>query len=396
MINTARTQWITALAISLISCLLLYSLSHYSLEQKLQQRISQHLQNTLSPILFSNDNGRINDSIALKQISNQINISLENFIQNYWFSAQKNCQVQLQTLDGIDIESTEQRLNTINFNLQYNKIARGIQLNYQCQTNIPAYLTLVLLVIVLLAILRKFKPATLSAEARLWLKYLSNRGYTYKQARVAIQNYNNEQLAFSAEQWVEFKQYHQPKKNNAANIIQLLNSDRYKQLSPLNKQWFAYGFLTQDIEQAWKLADTKDEIVVDLTSNNLSIRGVTIAIRKTPLFYYAWYLQQRTLNDGWILNPRSDKSDFEQGKIISELMSQFNGNEKAIRDLENNGLKAKTLNQNRSKIKMELIDNLGENLAQAYLFESKKDAKSDRVHYRASISPECISVNIGI
>lgn len=77
-------------------------------------------------------------------------------------------------------------------------------------------------------------------------------------------------------------------------------------------------------------------------------------------------------------------------------MSQFNGNEKAIRDLENNGLKAKTLNQNRSKIKMELIDSLGEGLAHEYLFESKKDAKSDRVHYRASISPECISLNIGI
>jgi hypothetical protein len=372
----------------------LYWLSHDSLEQKLRLQISQHLENALSPTLFSNDNGRINDLIALQQIGTQINLGLENLLNNRWFSALHHCQVQLQSIDDIDIEPANTRFNNIHFNLQYNKITRNILLNYQCQTNFPIYLLLLLIVTLLLTSLRKLKPETLSKEAKLWLKYLGNRGYQYKQAQAALHNYNNEQLSFNAEQWTEFKQFHQPELKNATDIIQLLNSDRYTQLSSLNKQWFTYGYIAQGIDQAWELADANDEVMVDLASTKLTIRGIAIAIRKTPLFYYAWYLQQRKLNEGWILNPRSDKPDIEQGKIIVELMSKFNGNEKAIRDLEDNGLKAKTLNQNRSKIKMAFINCLGENLAQAYLFESKKDSKSDRVYYRVSIKPENISLNI--
>ena len=72
-------------------------------------------------------------------------------------------------------------------------------------------------------------------------------------------------------------------------------------------------------------------------------------------------------------------------------MQHYGGHGKAINDLQSNGLKAKTLDQNRSKIKDELVSVLGETLAADYLFETARDAQSGRSKYRIKLPPEAIT-----
>jgi hypothetical protein len=56
-----------------------------------------------------------------------------------------------------------------------------------------------------------------------------------------------------------------------------------------------------------------------------------------------------------------------------------------MHDLEDHGLKAKTLDQNRSKIKEGITAVLGQELAARYLFELRKRATSNRTSYRLKL-----------
>jgi hypothetical protein len=104
-------------------------------------------------------------------------------------------------------------------------------------------------------------------------------------------------------------------------------------------------------------------------------------VAKTPLFYYAWYALKRVQSAGWMLNPPSNRPDREQGSELAELMWKYKGHAKAISELEQHGLRAKTLDQNRSKLREELVATLGPTLAEHYLFDTEKDALG-RLRYR--------------
>jgi len=125
------------------------------------------------------------------------------------------------------------------------------------------------------------------------------------------------------------------------------------------------------------------------------IHGVRLVLPKTPYFYYAWYAIQRQQGalEGWILNPAVDRPERRQAIFLISLMEKFGGHQKAINDLREHGLRSKILDQNRNKIKEELVAALGEELAGEFLFETRRDARSSRYCHRLCCPPERILIS---
>ena len=89
-----------------------------------------------------------------------------------------------------------------------------------------------------------------------------------------------------------------------------------------------------------------------------------------------------------MLNPITTKADHELAAELIDLMEQYGGHGKAINDLARNGLTAKKLDQNRNKIKDEMIAALGEELASPFLFEGQREQTSLRYLYRIQAPKE--------
>jgi hypothetical protein len=143
---------------------------------------------------------------------------------------------------------------------------------------------------------------------------------------------------------------------------------------------------------ALELASATDSVEINLHEMKLNIRGLHVPISGTPLFYYAWYAMSRVRGDGWITNPASNRPDLVLGQELVDLMSRFDGHARAINDLERGGLKAKTLDQNRSKIKDEIVAALGEELARTYLFEASKHPDGIHMRYRLQVDSHQIRI----
>lgn len=164
-----------------------------------------------------------------------------------------------------------------------------------------------------------------------------------------------------------------------------------------NLQWLLLGwrYYQHDTDAVYRVALSPDYLQFDLLRQQVIIHQLPIKLSRTPLLYYYWYAlarQQQPETEGWVLNPASNRPDFPLAKQLIELMQQYHGHGKAITDLCDQGLKAKTLDQNRSKIKDELEAILGVALAEKYLFESRKDVRSGRFSYRLALSAEQIYV----
>jgi len=142
--------------------------------------------------------------------------------------------------------------------------------------------------------------------------------------------------------------------------------------------------------------EQSENLVFFPESSEVEIHGQRIVMSKTPFFYYLWYAQRRTvdLRGGWFLNPAADKHDEREASKLIEVMELYGGHVKAINELKKNGLKAKTLDQNRNKIKDELSKHLPESHLQNYLFESKRDPRTARYAHRLMLEKDKIVIGI--
>lgn len=136
------------------------------------------------------------------------------------------------------------------------------------------------------------------------------------------------------------------------------------------------------------------QLVFVPASQQLSINGIPANLSKTPYFYLLWYAMKRVENDnqGWVLNPPSDRHDQHNAQSLIALMESYGGHRRAINELKDKGLRAKTLDQNRNKIKEELLATYPEAVVQEVLFESKRDGISARYCYRLRINPTQITL----
>ncbi|MGF1680250.1 hypothetical protein [Photobacterium minamisatsumaniensis] len=144
------------------------------------------------------------------------------------------------------------------------------------------------------------------------------------------------------------------------------------------------------VEQALAIAQHKSDMFFSTTNNHtlvVKLHGVTIEMAKTPLIYYYWYAQKRVTNEheGWFTNPAANRPDQVSAESLITLMEQFGGHARAISDLKENGLKAKSLDQNRSKIKEAILAVLPPSLAETYLFEKDNSDSQLRARYRIKL-----------
>lgn len=101
----------------------------------------------------------------------------------------------------------------------------------------------------------------------------------------------------------------------------------------------------------------------------ISINQLFIPLSATPKIYWLWYAIQRSKNEnqGWISNPVANRPNRIYADTLIDLMARYGGHGRAMNDLRQYGLKAKTVDQNRNKIKDALIRELGEELAEVAL-----------------------------
>lgn len=176
----------------------------------------------------------------------------------------------------------------------------------------------------------------------------------------------------------------------ADEVNALCRNEQVNSLSEVQLKWFIVAVNNQlKITAAIAVARSPEAIVFNLSQQQVVIHGLTIFLAKTPLFYYYWYAQREINKLPPYTNPPTNKPDRESGEQLAQLMTAYNGHQKAIRDLTEEGLKGKTLDQNRNKIKAQLQKTIGD-LADDYLFISERDPKTARYKYRLNSAGKTI------
>ncbi|UYI49502.1 hypothetical protein OFO16_15870 [Vibrio natriegens] len=155
----------------------------------------------------------------------------------------------------------------------------------------------------------------------------------------------------------------------------------------------------QSVEEKARLLEQASKpltLSFSLNNENVEVRvnDVMIPMSTTPAIYWLWYAKKRMThsNDGWVLNPPSNRPSQSLASELITLMENYGGHGRAISELKQHGLKAKTLDQNRNKIKDALVKVLGESFMEHFGFESKKQDDNTQSIYRLKISPNNISI----
>lgn len=139
-----------------------------------------------------------------------------------------------------------------------------------------------------------------------------------------------------------------------------------------------------------------DQMTMVLNTEDFSalLNDKKIELTKTQFIYLLWYSQKRIskINDGWVLNPSSTKPSESRAAELITLMERFSGHRRALQDLKKYGLRAKTLDQNRNKIKEVSHSALAITGKSWSLFDCERDEKSGRYRHRISLSHKNVTI----
>jgi hypothetical protein len=391
-----RHSWRLALMWLLLSICLavfVFAASRFFLEDAVREQVRQHLLLTLDESHFGNAQSGGNDQEALQRIGQQMNTALQNLVVNRWYSAQKECVVRLRRVDDVTIDDQPMQKD-ITFSLPRNRIEREIVVGVSCSPNWQVGVAIAGLLGSLFLVINLCFPPPLSKAHRQWINYLLERGYSGTEAFDIVHRYPASRLAMNSTQMACVEQLHDGERRNFASVLDVVTDDRVAALGDVELDWFLLGLRGDPdrVTGALALASAADSVDIDLSGMKLSIRGLHVPISGTPLFYYAWYAMRRQSGDGWITNPASNRPDPVLGRELVDLMSRYDGHAKAINDLERTGLKARTLDQNRNKIKDDMVAALGEKLARAYLFEGSKHSDGMHMRYRLQVDSRHIHI----
>ena len=266
------------------------------------------------------------------------------------------------------------------------------RLSVDCGINLPLLVGSQGLLALLLMAGMVLLPRPLSGRARVQVQSLMDSGVGYHMARrmqLRIAQFNPLQHQL-------FNFFCQTAPLPVEVLVHRLSQADFAVLTSDQLAWFYRALAPGNIPdqvQPWEnainaalaAATGSDRLAFDCREYRISIHGISIALSKTPFFYYLWYAQLRVHGEGWLLNPPVNRPDREAAESLIALMQAHGGHAKSINDLRDNGLRAKTLDQNRNKIRDELVSALGEDLAKPYLFESERDLKSGRYRYRLAV-----------
>ncbi|WP_323815140.1 hypothetical protein [Cellvibrio sp. NN19] len=177
--------------------------------------------------------------------------------------------------------------------------------------------------------------------------------------------------------------------------VQLAADPRIQTMSDAQLPWLLKGLELhpQALDKALLIAESPALLEFMPSTKSIRLHGLELTLADTPFFYFYWYALLRLSSDeGWYTNPAQTRPDLNNSHSLHALFEKYGGHAKAASELQEKGLRAKTLDQNRSKIKDELVRHIGEELAQPYLFDVQRDLRTARFNYRISLAPEFIKI----
>lgn len=381
-LNRLRTLLLPAAC--LFFCLLLavaVALAYLTATQKLAAELEQHLPAVVNKAL--EDNHGFQHKVVpylLEQLNadlSQVQLQPASFLISH-------CSVSISQIGEGAATKDSQTIEWLSGTHQ-----RFANVELQCAVNTPAVAVLAAVVVLLLLGLVWLLPVPVSLLREKFITKAVQSGTAVTEALALTEPL---QAAVAADRLLFLEQLLQQQFSLAdAMALAFCRSEQWNPECDL--QWLKLGWQTYpaDSERAFQIANAPALLEFQLSRSSVLVHGLEIELPRTPLLYYYWYAMQRLQTaQGWVLNPASNKPDQQLALDISLLMENLHGHKKAIQDLQEQGLKAKTLDQNRSKIRDELMSVLGAELAYPYLFDSQKSVRTGRFSYRLMTAPEHI------
>lgn len=361
----------------IVFCSIFYWHAHSSLVTSVSQQLQQNLPLKLKNALYYSDkNGPVVDLIT-----HELNKDLSQLPHLSSLALFKHCQGHVShLLQDLSPFGNTQRFD-VEVHWQMDNTQHQTTIDLACETQLTGFIFPIGTASLLFAFIL-YLPLPLSTRSRDIKGYLTEQDYPPKVAvKWAIR------LApFNAIQFDLFQLLHQSQ--DVGSLIPWLERGDVATLSESQISWFKVALNTFMLskEQALAAALSEDELRFAPDKSLVYIRGLAINLIKTPYLYYLWYAYLRKEAQGWHLNPPINRADSEGAQGLIDLMQTYGGHSKAISDLRELGLRAKTLDQNRNKLKIELVALLGETLAKPYLFDTERDLKTGRNRYRLALS----------
>jgi hypothetical protein len=375
--------------------LFVFNVNHRFLRAEISEYIEGYLQTTLDDSLFGDSQGVVNDRSSLLDVGERINRALDRLILDRWYAALDDCRIAVDAIDDVSIRSDVRLDHTILVSLRRNASNRPVVVNYTCKHAVWPYVLWTATAIVLFALLYRSLPYPLSARQQRRHELLVAQGYDTDYAMYLVTECARTYERLTSRQQAALARLHSPENRNYEQALRVACLPAMSSFSDEAMSWFVLALeRNANTTQAEGLARHSDIVEIDLTRGVLSIHGMQVPLSGTPLFYYGWYALKRLSGEGWITNPRSNRPDVSAGTEVAALLRRHGGHAKAISDLELHGLKARTLDQNRSKIKDGITAALGDKLAEKYLFAARKDPLTRRMSYRLNLPREYIEIKI--
>lgn len=274
----------------------------------------------------------------------------------------------LQVLADCQLIASQDRAR--GFALSFTLDLPGSRLSMNCRVQTVPWSGLALLAAMLTLVIGHYRPRPLARSERVWLDELVNSGLLLPGERTVWQR-----------ALYQFRRQH-----SAARIESGYLMARLKQAGQ-SQRGAEPSLLLQEAAHPLTLRFSCQDKQLSVTINQ-----VLIPLSVTPAIYWLWYAVQRTRGDqsGWVSNPATNRPDPDRGAQLLELMQRFGGHGRAVSELQQHGLRAKTLDQNRNKIKEALSSVLGASLADSLAFENQRKAEAGSSCYRLKMSPKQI------
>ncbi|WP_430460550.1 hypothetical protein ACQUQU_15205 [Thalassolituus sp. LLYu03] len=294
-------------------------------------------------------------------------------------------KLQLSTTPPASVLDSGWRHETLQLAWPYGEGVMQAQLTLELIPAWPALLLAALVISLILQLVLEVLPGSRWALAGAWRQHFRQQGYAPAQAAQLAS-----EVSADPEALVWAQTLAQDKGQGElplSDCLLLARNTDWRAFSAEQLDWFRLALLRGlSADEAARVAIHDSSLSFDLAARQVQVHGLTLGMAPTPLFYYFWYARRCALGLGLYVNPAVNRPDEREGHWLADLMEAHGGHAKAINDLRDSGLKGKTLDQNRNKIKDELTRALGD-LAAAFLFQAERDMATARYRYGLTLSP---------
>lgn len=378
------TQLVAVVLYGLLLAVFIAQLSIYTANQQLLSELEEKLAAKINEASINHIPSLSTEKFTTF-LANRINRDLST-IQPLGPSIIQSCQALVIDINGKTFSHKVNFTNIHQFHWLITGQPQSLSLGLTCHIQKPALFILTGLVSTLTMILLSVVSRPLTGKRKTLVTKLRREGLKPKQAYTLTSSLKR----YTADQWLVFEQVFEPTNISLIDSIRFLNRGYLRELNMEQIAWLTLGLkhYAGDLYAAAIVAKSPNRLMFCLDNHSITLHGIEIKLSTTPFFYYLWYACRRCQSEtteGWTINPPSNRADKVAAAELIQLMEQFDGHNKAINDLNSKGLRSKTLDQNRSKLKEELLQVLDETLIHEYLFDVQRDAQTARFKYRLAL-----------